>query len=93
VCIRSHRRQRVLKVAQVWASSSRRAVVVGGAVGSVLITIAVFLLGFAGWLAFASGLGSWDANPNLYMFEIFKASYWVSRDTHMCGQALLEAPL
>jgi hypothetical protein len=50
----------------------------GGSIASVLIAAGVLLCGFAGWIAFASGLGSWDTNPNLYMFEVFKASYWVS---------------
>jgi hypothetical protein len=60
---------------QVWASSTRRAVVLGGIGGSLLITLAIFLFGFAGWLAAAGGLINFETtNPNLFMFQVFKSS-------------------
>lgn len=58
---------------KVWASESRSAVVFGGVVGGIMTTLAVFLLGFAAWLAAAVGWIGESTNPNLYMFQMFMA--------------------
>jgi hypothetical protein len=68
---------------KVWASSGREAVVFGGAVGACLISVAVFLFGFAGWLADWGNLVVFDydyetgqplINPNLFLFQVFKTA-------------------
>jgi hypothetical protein len=65
---------------KVWASSSRRAVVLGGAGGAFLIMAAVFLFGFGGWLAAWGGLINWDTtDPNLFLFQIFQSDDSVRR--------------
>ncbi len=55
---------------QVWASTDRRSAVFGGAVGAVMITIAVFIVGFGGWLAAWAGYVTWETNPNLFLFQV-----------------------
>ncbi|GFR42610.1 hypothetical protein Agub_g3541 [Astrephomene gubernaculifera] len=59
---------------KVWASTSRRAVVFGGGVGAALITVAVFLFGFGGWLAAWAGYVTWDTDSNLYLFQVFASA-------------------
>ncbi|GLC41104.1 hypothetical protein PLESTB_001792000 [Pleodorina starrii] len=58
---------------KVWASESRGAVVFGGGVGFALITVAVFLFGFGGWLAAWGGFVSEATDPNLYLFQVFSS--------------------
>ena len=55
----------------MWASESRTSLVFGGWVGFISITIAVFLVGFGGWLAAWGGLIGWNTNYNLYLFQLF----------------------
>ncbi|GIL45946.1 hypothetical protein Vafri_3056 [Volvox africanus] len=58
---------------KVWASESKAAVLFGGGLGFVLITVAVFLFGFGGWLAAWGGYVTEDTDPNLYLFQVFSS--------------------
>lgn len=58
---------------RVWASQDKAALRFGALWGGIGVIIAVFLAGFAGVLAVWAGLVTEDTNPNLYMFQIFKA--------------------
>lgn len=55
---------------KVWASQDRKSVVFGGAVGMVLITVAVMIFGLMGWLAAWGGFVTYDTDPNLYLFQV-----------------------
>ncbi|KAJ9528615.1 hypothetical protein QJQ45_020409, partial [Haematococcus lacustris] len=67
---------------KVWAGADQKAVRFGGIGASMLVSCAVFLFGFAGWLASWGGLVVWDydeegspvINPNLYLFQVFKTA-------------------
>lgn len=50
---------------KVWAGADRRAVVMGGVGGSILVMLAVFVLGFGGWLAAWAGFINENTNINL----------------------------
>ncbi|KAG2497326.1 hypothetical protein HYH03_004490 [Edaphochlamys debaryana] len=56
---------------KVWASKDRRSVYFGGGIGFALITVAVFLFGFGGWLAAWAGYVTWNTDGNLYLFQVF----------------------
>ena len=56
---------------KIWASADRKSMLFGGAVGSFLIMIAVFLFGFGGWLAAWGGYINFNTNANLYLFQVF----------------------
>uniref|UniRef100_A0A7R9V1J1 Uncharacterized protein n=1 Tax=Chlamydomonas euryale TaxID=1486919 RepID=A0A7R9V1J1_9CHLO len=58
---------------KAWASEDRKALIFGGSVGFVLITITVFLFGLGGWLAAWAGYVNWSTNGNLFLFQVFKS--------------------
>jgi Na+/proline symporter len=56
-----------------WASKDRRTLYLSAALGCVLTSSVVFLFGFGGFLAAWANLIDFDtANPNLYLFQVFK---------------------
>ena len=59
---------------RVWAAQSANELKTGGMVGAVAVIIAVFLFGFAGFVAAWGGLIDVEQdNPNLYLFQLLKA--------------------
>jgi len=59
---------------RVWAAQDERALKMGGCIACVWIVIAVFLYGLFGFLAAWGGLIDFEtANPNLYMFQVFRS--------------------
>mmetsp|Transcript_1834 Transcript_1834/g.3736 ORF Transcript_1834/g.3736 Transcript_1834/m.3736 type:complete len:671 (+) Transcript_1834:217-2229(+) len=73
---------------RVWAAEDPKALKGGGIIACIAIVTAVFLYGFSGFLAAWGGLIDFEtANPNLYMFQVFRSgpgegqatvSNWVS---------------
>eukprot|EP00287_Rhodomonas_sp_CCMP768_P019405 CAMPEP_0202829510 /NCGR_PEP_ID=MMETSP1389-20130828/15563_1 /ASSEMBLY_ACC=CAM_ASM_000865 /TAXON_ID=302021 /ORGANISM="Rhodomonas sp., Strain CCMP768" /LENGTH=606 /DNA_ID=CAMNT_0049503071 /DNA_START=36 /DNA_END=1857 /DNA_ORIENTATION=+ len=58
---------------RVWAAENERALKLGGLIACFWIVVAVFLYGLFGFLAAWGGLIDFEtANPNLYMFQIFR---------------------
>lgn len=62
---------------KVWASESKSSVVFGGGVGFLLITLAVFLFGFGGWLAGWAGYITENTDYNLYLFQVRAARVYI----------------
>ncbi|MEW5319668.1 MAG: hypothetical protein WDW38_010808 [Sanguina aurantia] len=56
---------------KVWASKDRQSLVFGGTLGFVMVTTAVFLFGFGGWLSAWAGLVNKNTNQNLFLFQVF----------------------
>jgi hypothetical protein len=49
----------------VWASEDNKTVYIGSVIGCVLVVLLLFLSGFGGWLAMATGLATAETDPNL----------------------------
>ncbi len=58
---------------RVWASEDEPTLRRGAYISCVIIILVVFIAGFFGFLASWAGLIDETTNPNLYMFQIFKA--------------------
>jgi len=65
---------------RVWASADRRTLMVGASLGAVGVIVVTFFFCFCGFLAMWAGYITWDTNPNLYLFQVF-------RDEGQSGQA------
>ena len=50
---------------RVWASEDNKTVYIGSVIGCVLVVLLLFLSGFGGWLAMATGLATAETDPNL----------------------------
>lgn len=58
---------------RVWASQDKRALRGGAIIGATSVVVVVFLFGLCGFLACWGGLIDLDtADPNLYLFQVFK---------------------
>mmetsp|Transcript_24016 Transcript_24016/g.60314 ORF Transcript_24016/g.60314 Transcript_24016/m.60314 type:complete len:649 (-) Transcript_24016:463-2409(-) len=58
---------------RVWASEDKKALYGGAVIGFTAVTVCVFLCGLFGFIAAWGGLIDLDtADPNLYMFQVFK---------------------
>jgi hypothetical protein len=56
---------------RVWASANKRALYGGAVLGCSAIILLVFLSGFGGWLAFATGRAVYgETNPNTYLMQV-----------------------
>eukprot|EP00201_Polytomella_parva_P018345 CAMPEP_0175050242 /NCGR_PEP_ID=MMETSP0052_2-20121109/7157_1 /TAXON_ID=51329 ORGANISM="Polytomella parva, Strain SAG 63-3" /NCGR_SAMPLE_ID=MMETSP0052_2 /ASSEMBLY_ACC=CAM_ASM_000194 /LENGTH=612 /DNA_ID=CAMNT_0016314437 /DNA_START=29 /DNA_END=1867 /DNA_ORIENTATION=- len=57
---------------KVWASKDRKALIFGGAMSSLGVTVVVFLFGLGGWLAAWGGYVNGNyTNMNLLLFQVF----------------------
>jgi hypothetical protein len=60
---------------RVWASSDKRALYGGAAIGCTAVIVLVFLSGFGGWLSLVAGLAGPETNQNLILMQILNVNH------------------
>eukprot|EP00906_Rhabdomonas_costata_P014054 RCo020155 len=70
---------------RVWASEDRRALRNGALLGCGSLVVAIFLLGFGGWLACWAGLVDWDTDPNLYLLQVLRDQASGTSSAQVCS--------
>jgi hypothetical protein len=60
---------------RVWASSDKKALYGGAAIGCTSVIVLVFLSGFGGWLSLVAGLAGPETNQNLILMQILNVNH------------------
>ena len=77
---------------RVWASEDRRALRNGALLGCGTLVVAIFLLGFGGWLACWAGLVDDTTDPNLYLLQVIRGHTSFYRLHRLAGVYAVDSP-